>query len=116
MSLIKLINGTPSPYSLSQLKRDNPNVSFPTEPRLDTLAEYGVFPVRPTERPEDTDTQRAVEAKPELVDGLWTQAWRMEDIPPAELEERAASLAMRNLPAAFLALEARVKALEARRP
>ena len=39
------------PYTLDQLKRDNPNVSFPETISSGTLASYNVFPVTLTEPP-----------------------------------------------------------------
>jgi hypothetical protein len=41
---IKIIDGQPQRYSLSQLRADNPNTSFPATPTVTTLAEYGVYP------------------------------------------------------------------------
>lgn len=64
------------PYTLDQLKRDNPNVSFPQTISSGTLASYNVFPVTLTEPPaHDQLVELVTTANPTLVDGVWTQAW-----------------------------------------
>lgn len=64
------------PYTLDQLKRDNPNVSFPETISSETLASYNVFPVTLTEPPaHDQLVELVTTANPTLVDGVWTQAW-----------------------------------------
>lgn len=64
------------PYTLDQLKRDNPNVSFPETISSETLAYYNVFPVTLTEPPaHDQLVELVTMANPTLVDGVWTQAW-----------------------------------------
>lgn len=64
------------PYTLDQLKRDNPNVSFPETISSGTLASYNVFPVTLTEPPaHDQLVELVTMANPTLVDGVWTQAW-----------------------------------------
>jgi hypothetical protein len=44
---VKLTNGQPDqfPYTVGQLRRDNPQTSFPKDIPIETLQEYGVFPV-----------------------------------------------------------------------
>lgn len=49
---IKLTNGQPETYSIGQLRRDNPNTSFPKKIGDATLASYGVFPVEEIIKPE----------------------------------------------------------------
>jgi hypothetical protein len=39
------------PYSAAQLRRDNPQTSFPKNPTDELLASYNVFPVKPTGQP-----------------------------------------------------------------
>jgi len=53
------------PYSIGQLKKDNPHVSFPRELTDPLLAQYDIFPVKPSERPVfDPMTQRLEEGTP----------------------------------------------------
>lgn len=76
------------PYRLHDLKKDNPDVSFPREISNELLAEYGVYPVTKVERPAPTLTQDPVEQPPQLVNGAWTQVWAMVDVSPEEAARR----------------------------
>jgi hypothetical protein len=82
---IKLTDGQPQHYSTEQLRRDNPQVSFPSAIPDATLAEYGVYPLAATARPVVDHTKRVLEDTPVLIDGTWQQAWRVEDLTPDEL-------------------------------
>lgn len=86
---IRLTNGNPEKYTVWQLRLDNPQTSFPAEISDPTLADYGVFPVTPTERPQfDPRTERLEEGAPVLIDGLWTQAWDIVALTDDEIFER----------------------------
>lgn len=78
------------PYSIAQLKRDNPNVSFPAEIGTDLLAQFDVFAVTPTARPAPSDaiTKNVVEAEPESVQGVWTQQWEEVDASAEQIAAR----------------------------
>ena len=45
---VKFTNGQPDqfPYTVGQLRRDNPNVSFPKKVTLEILASFNVYPVK----------------------------------------------------------------------
>ena len=83
-------DGIKYPFYLSTLKTENPNVSFPGEMTDELLAEYGVYPVTPVERPERTLTQDPVEQTPQQIDGVWTQVWAMVDVSQEEAVRRQA--------------------------
>jgi hypothetical protein len=84
---IKLTNGQSKAYSIGQLRRDNPQVSFPKEIPEDTLAEYGVYPVTPSEPPAHASNEVAEDAGfLQLADGTWKQAWRVRPLNEQELE------------------------------
>jgi len=88
---IKLTNGVPESYSIGQLRRDNPQVSFPKSIPDATLAEYDVYPLTATEQPSyDPITENLTEGTPALVDGVWTQVWDVNDATPDEIEQRKA--------------------------
>ena len=88
---IKLTNGQPETYTIGQLRRDNPQVSFPKSIPDATLAEYDVYPLTATERPSyDPITQNLTEGTPALVDGVWTQVWEISEATPEEIGERKA--------------------------
>ena len=84
---IKLTNGVPEKYTIGQLRRDNPQVSFPKSIPDSTLAEYDVYPLKPTERPEyDPMTQRVEEGPPELISDVWQQTWNIINLSADEIE------------------------------
>jgi hypothetical protein len=77
------------PYSIGNLRRDNPKVSFPRNPSDALLASYDVFPVVTQAPPEhDPATQNLNQATPTLVDGQWLQTWQVTDASAAEIAER----------------------------
>ena len=83
---IKLTDGQPQPYSPAKLRRDNPGTSFPSTMSDALLAEWNVYPVTPTERPDyDPSAQRLTEGTPEQVDGAWVQVWTLTDLTPEEI-------------------------------
>lgn len=52
------------PYSLGQLKKDNPNVSLPATPTREQLAAYNMYEVAVGPNPGSTDVNYAVLAAP----------------------------------------------------
>jgi hypothetical protein len=83
MSHVKATNGNVDtyPYNVGQLRRDNPNTSFPKQIPDVTLAEWGVYPVTVTEQPSFTErTQNCtLNAQPTLADSEWTVGWTVTD-------------------------------------
>lgn len=76
---IKVTNGAyEKPYSIGQLRKDNPNTSFPKYPTDALLAEWGVYPVAAASQPShNPSTEKAVEDTPIKSSGGWQQAWRV---------------------------------------
>ena len=85
---IKLTNGTPTPYSLGQLRRDNSNTSFPQLIPDVLLASYDVYPCIVPERPTlNSLTQSLVKGAFEQdVDGNWSLPWVVEAKSQSELD------------------------------
>lgn len=84
------------PFSLHTLRLENPNTSFPDNLEVDhaSLAEYGVYRVFPTQRPEFNDrTQKVVELAPQHNGEQWVQSWDVVDLSESELAAIAASQA-----------------------
>jgi hypothetical protein len=74
------------PYSISDLKKDNPQTSFPDEVLESTLAEWNVFPVTSFEVPDyDATSQRVEESTPVLINGQWTQVWNVASLTSEEV-------------------------------
>ena len=70
---IKLTNGTPAKYSLGQLRRDNPNTSFPKLIPDELLASYDVYPcTRPAVPEYDSLTHEITDGRFEQVSGEWS--------------------------------------------
>lgn len=86
MTMIRVFEaGSVWPYSLSQLRADEPERSFSSAPSDRDLAHYGVFRVVPAPRPAvDPAAEKAIETTPELVDGVWLQQWVIEELSDAE--------------------------------
>lgn len=85
---IKLVNGQPEKYSIEQLRLDNPNTSFPDLPSNDLLALWNVYPYVILNQPEyDYLTQTAVAAPITQINGVWTQAWVIENLPIEQAEQ-----------------------------
>lgn len=76
------------PYSIFQLRQDNPEVSFPKELSDISLAEFGVYPVRFSEVPSfDRQTQTITEDFPVHKDGEWLQQWKISPLSDTEIIE-----------------------------
>jgi hypothetical protein len=90
---LKLTNGTPAKYTLGQLRRDNPQTSFPKLIPDDLLASYDVCPyTRPAVPEYDSLSHRLTDGEFEQVAGAWSLPYVVTDMP---LEDK-----IRNLKAA----------------
>jgi hypothetical protein len=92
MSYVKVVNGVVYfPYTLAQLKKDNPNVSLPANLTEEDLAKFNVFPVQNGEHPAvDFLTEKLDQASPQLINGKWVEVWMVNRLPTdvAELNVR----------------------------
>lgn len=80
---VKLSNNEPDrfPYSVADLRSENPGTSFPAEVSDNLLAEFNVYPVVATAVPNfDRNTHRPVQSV-SLVNDVWTQAWTLLQLP-----------------------------------
>ena len=92
---LKITNGQPTEYSIGQLKRDNPNVSFPREIPNERLAEHGVFPYTTPARPaHDSATEEVREnGFVQDVQGNWSKQFTVVPFAPeVSLARRAAQM------------------------
>lgn len=77
------------PYSVAQLRADNPGTSFPANPPDALLAEWGVFPVAPVDPPpHDALTETLVEGAPIEIGGGRFQTWTVRPASAEEIEDR----------------------------
>lgn len=63
------------PYSVEQLRKDNPDVSFPSELSKSVLDGFNVYECVAVEAPTLTYKNTLAEDTPELIKGVWTQKW-----------------------------------------
>ena len=98
------------PYSISELRNDNPSVSFPSNPSDALLAKFSVKPVKAVERPSyDERTQTVEELQPVVVNKVWTQKWKVNSI---SAENLAADLESRRTSANLTRAQFKIKLLE----
>jgi hypothetical protein len=85
-------NGTVKqyPYTTGDLKRANPQTSFPSQISDASLLEYGVHRVFFATQPEVTATQVLEEGTPvfSTEDQRWTQVWSVRDMSAEEVASR----------------------------
>jgi hypothetical protein len=91
---IKTTNGAyEKPYSIGQLRKDNPNTSFPKYPTDALLAEWGVYPVQSAPKPDyNPSTQKVIEGHPINQAGSWVQTWQVVPLSADEIAERLKNL------------------------
>ena len=75
------------PYGVSDLRRDNPNVSFPKNISDEVFAKFGAERVFFSTRPEFTYAQELKEGTP-IFDERWTQTWIVVDLAEEEVAGR----------------------------
>jgi hypothetical protein len=79
---IRIVDGEPEDYGMTQLRRDNPHTSFPIEMTDAELASYGVFRLNRVAEPSYDPLRSIVRgAKPTQVNGKWTQQWEVLPLP-----------------------------------
>ena len=77
------------PYSIDDLMRDNPNVSYPSNPGDTELANWNVFRVTDIPAPDyNPATQNCNQINPTLIDGEWVMTWAVTPATPEQITER----------------------------
>jgi hypothetical protein len=86
---VKIVNNSVSkfPYNISDLKKENPNISFPNPITEDALAAFDVYPVTSTAAPTFDNKTHLVRQSVDFIDGTWTQTWQLQELP----EEQAST-------------------------
>lgn len=89
---LKLTNGVPAKYTLGQLRRDNPQTSFPKLIPDNLLASYDVYPyTRPIAPEYDGLTHRLTDGAFEQVSGAWVLPYAVEQQPIEQAERNIRS-------------------------
>ena len=87
---IKIKDGiTTYPYTIGQLKLENPNVSFPQAITNEVLENFGVYPVESVEVTDDY-TKNIVEGTPTLSGSVYVQTWNITDATEEEINIKIA--------------------------
>lgn len=80
---VKIENGSVEeyPYTIRQLRRDNPRVSFPKEIADSILSSYGVYPVTVETEPSYTERTQNISpnSTPTLSNGAWRLGWTVSN-------------------------------------
>ena len=82
MMYAKIIDETVAtyPYLITALRREYPNVSFPSPLTEEVLADFDVFLVQPTPQPACRWYQRIEEITPKKTNGEWAQQWQVINV------------------------------------
>ena len=90
----KITNGAVDkfPYSVGQLRHDNPNTSFPKQVSDELLAEFGVVPVSEIPAPDFDPLTHFAEwgPVPVLEDGAWVVLPNVREYSAEQIAERDA--------------------------
>ncbi len=77
------------PYSLEELRSDNPQTSFAWEMSAEELSDWGVYSVDEQNPPPYNDQTESIELQdPSLVNGLWIRSWLITSASTEEMEQR----------------------------
>jgi len=89
--IIKTRNGEIDryPYAIGQLRKDNPNISFPTNISENILNLYDCYTVEDTPKPLG---DVVIEIAPVYVNGVWSRQWDSRTFTPDELESYRAKI------------------------
>lgn len=82
------------PYTIGNLRKDNPQTSFSRRPSDETLEDWNVYVVAKVDRPDVDYTKNVTEGTPVFQAGQWTQVWIVTDASAEEIAERKANLAV----------------------
>lgn len=77
------------PYGTKELKKDNPNVSFPAELTKEILIRHGVVQVETESMPDDY-TQNFEMADPAKINGKWKIVWIGTPATEEQIQKRIA--------------------------
>lgn len=76
------------PYTLTQLRADNPLTSFTQSPSNEDLLPFNAVIVDPVTAPVVPYTQTVTEGTPELEEGAWRQTWVVTEATEEEISDR----------------------------
>ena len=86
----KVVNGAAThPYRISDLRNENPNISFPENALTDanTRNEFGIEEVSKGALPSPKKGWKLIRSELKLVDGSWTDSWELQPKLESEVED-----------------------------
>lgn len=80
---VKVVDNIPvnDQYTLGDLYKENPQVSFPSIIPDELLELYGVYRVEPSAIPETDSKTHKLAQNVEKIDGKWTLKWSKNELP-----------------------------------
>ena len=97
---VKIVDGAVDtyPYTIQNLKEDNPNTSFNRNVSDEEFASHGVLPVTYADPPSYTQRTQYLEQDetPSLVDGAWTISYTVRTKTTEQIAEYDAEIAANN--------------------
>lgn len=85
------------PYSINDLKTDNPNTSFPKNMTDEMLESWDVYSVFVEDQPAHTANQTvSLNDAPVLSGGVWSVGWTIRSWSQEELDETAENIRERR--------------------
>ena len=84
---IRITNGNPTPYTIGQLRRDNPQISFPKDIPLEILVSFDVHPVKVTPPPQIDSNTHLLTQDVQLIDDEWRRVWQEVELPQDQVED-----------------------------
>jgi hypothetical protein len=85
MKYVKITNGVAAPYTVAQLKKDNPLTSFPKDAATSMLANWAVYPLT-DERPSPASGEAVDTLAIENIGGAWTQVYAVRPMTAEEVQ------------------------------
>lgn len=76
------------PYTFTDLRLENPDISFPAQMPDELLALHNMHPVFPMDPPEVPPLKDLAEVTPTRNGGTFYQTWALVDPPEAEIQRR----------------------------
>ena len=76
------------PYTIGNLRRDNPQTSFPKRPSEELLQSWGMERVTRVVQPTYDYTKNINESTPAIQGGQWAQVWLVTDASAEEITQR----------------------------
>jgi len=73
-------------YTVTQLVKDHPTISFPYNPSEKLLNSYGVFKVEPAPQPDIPEGHVCQEGLPFFDNGKWVQSWWVREETKEEIK------------------------------